>query len=37
MGGKYNNLEKNEIDYPPSDKVIIKSDFDEISHRPHFA
>lgn len=37
MGGKYYNLEKDEMDYPPSDKIILKSDFDEVISNPHFA
>lgn len=37
MGSRYYNLENDEMDYPPSDKVIIRSDFDEISNNPHFA
>ncbi len=37
FGSKYPNLEENAMDFPPSDKIIIRSDFDDVSIKPRFA
>jgi hypothetical protein len=38
MGGRYQNINDNDLDIvPPSDKINLRSDFDEISSNPRFA